>query len=32
MLTPRMRCVADFVPHGMSVADIGCDHAYVAID
>lgn len=32
MLTPRMQCVADFVPVGAAVADIGCDHAYVAID
>lgn len=31
MLTPRMRCVAAFVPSGARVADIGCDHAYVSI-
>ena len=31
MLTPRMRCVAAFVPSGARAADIGCDHAYVSI-
>lgn len=31
MLTPRMRCVAAFVPAGCRVADVGCDHAYVPI-
>ncbi len=30
-LTPRMKQVADFVPEGASVADIGCDHAYISI-
>lgn len=27
----RMKAIADLVPNGMSVADIGCDHGFVAI-
>lgn len=30
-LSLRMQQVADFVPEGFRVADIGCDHAYVSI-
>ncbi len=30
-LTPRMLAVADLVPEGVAVADVGCDHAYVSI-
>lgn len=26
-LTPRLQAVADMVPPGCAVADIGCDHA-----
>lgn len=28
-LTPRLRAIADLVPHGSSFADIGTDHAYL---
>jgi tRNA (adenine22-N1)-methyltransferase len=30
-LTPRLQAVADFVPRGSYVADIGTDHAYIPI-
>lgn len=30
-LSKRLACVVDFVPAVKTVADIGCDHAYVAI-
>lgn len=30
-LTPRLRAVADFVPPGGTLADIGTDHAYIPI-
>lgn len=30
-LTPRMLQVANLVPEGAAVADVGCDHAYVSI-
>ena len=30
-LTKRMKCIADMVTPGKSVADIGCDHGYVSI-
>lgn len=29
-LTPRLQAVADLVPPGCAVADIGCDHGYVS--
>ena len=29
-LTPRLQAVADMVPPGCAVADIGCDHGYVS--
>ena len=29
-LTPRLQAVADLVPPGCPVADIGCDHGYVS--
>ena len=29
-LTPRLQTVADMVPPGCAVADIGCDHGYVS--
>ena len=32
MLDARLQAVADFVPHDCSVADIGTDHAYLAIE
>ena len=31
MLDPRLQAVADFVPSSANVADIGTDHAYLAI-
>ena len=30
-LTPRLRAVAELVPCGSCIADIGTDHAYVPI-
>ena len=30
-LTPRLRGIVDLVTSADTVADIGCDHAYVAI-
>lgn len=30
-LTKRLQAVADLVPPGLSVADVGCDHGYVSI-
>ena len=30
VLTPRLQAVADMVPPGCAVADIGCDHGYVS--
>lgn len=29
-LTPRLQAVADLVPPGQAVADIGCDHGYIS--
>lgn len=30
-ISSRMKLIADMVPEGLSVADIGCDHGYVSI-
>ncbi len=30
-MTPRLLCVASFVPRGAKVADVGTDHAYVPV-
>ena len=30
-LTPRLQCIADMVPEGVRIADIGTDHAYIPI-
>ncbi len=30
-LSTRMKTIADMVPEGLSVADIGCDHGFVSI-
>lgn len=30
-LTPRLRAVADLVPHGAAMADVGTDHAYLPV-
>ncbi len=30
-LTPRLKVIADFVPEGSKVADIGTDHAYIPV-
>lgn len=31
MLTPRLATIAQYVPWGARVIDVGCDHAYLAI-
>ena len=31
LLSERLKMNASFVPYGASVADVGCDHGYVAI-
>lgn len=30
-LSPRLQCIADYVPQGSTVIDVGTDHAYIPI-